>query len=241
MFSKINPKNFIETDPTFEGYDPVQVKMMNELCIIVDDQDKNIGNESKKACHLIANIDKGMLHRAFSVFLFNSKNQLLLQQRSETKITFPGMFTNTCCGHPLSFDLEMEENDAIGIKRAAQRKLFNELGITPDQIPLSVFHFITRIRYRADNIPRDGKFGENEIDYVLFVKKDVDIVCNPHEVKGYQFIDQNKLKELLKSNNAGNMLTPWFRLICDRFLFHWWNNLGNLKSVQDHSTIHHLK
>lgn len=76
----------------------------------------------------------GLLHRAFSVFLFNTENKLLLQQRSNAKITFPDCFTNTCCSHPLSHPLELEENDAIGVRRAAQRRMKAELGIPMEQV-----------------------------------------------------------------------------------------------------------
>jgi isopentenyl-diphosphate delta-isomerase len=60
------------------------------------------------------NINKGLLHRAFSVFLFNSENKLLLQQRANEKITFPDLWTNTCCSHPLNTPLELEEEAQIG-------------------------------------------------------------------------------------------------------------------------------
>lgn len=65
--------------------------------------------------HQMTNINNGMLHRAFSVFLFNQKGELLLQQRSDAKITFPGYWTNTCCSHPLYFEIELEEKDQKGI------------------------------------------------------------------------------------------------------------------------------
>lgn len=110
----------------------------------------------------MTNIDKGLLHRAFSVFLFNDKNELLLQQRATEKITFPDMWTNTCCSHPLSIPTETGANlvDSIaGAKRAAQRKLDHELGIKTEQVPFEDFHFLTRIHYKA---PSDGKWGEHE-------------------------------------------------------------------------------
>lgn len=112
--------------------------------------------------HLMTNIDKGLLHRAFSVFLFNSKNQLLLQQRATEKITFPDMWTNTCCSHPLGIPGEGggELAEAVtGVKNAARRKLDHELGINPEQVPFEDFHFLTRIHYKA---PSDGKWGEHE-------------------------------------------------------------------------------
>lgn len=110
----------------------------------------------------MTNIDKGLLHRAFSVFLFDSKKRLLLQQRATEKITFPDMWTNTCCSHPLGIPGETgAELDAaiLGVKRAAQRKLNHELGIKPEQVPLDKFEFLTRIHYKA---PSDGKWGEHE-------------------------------------------------------------------------------
>jgi isopentenyl-diphosphate Delta-isomerase len=110
----------------------------------------------------MTNIDKGLLHRAFSVFLFDDKNKLLLQQRASEKITFPDMWTNTCCSHPLGIPAETGaslQESVAGVKRAAQRKLDHELGIKPEQVPLEKFRFLTRIHYKA---PSDGKWGEHE-------------------------------------------------------------------------------
>ena len=108
------------------------------------------------------NINDGLLHRAFSAFLFDSNNRLLLQQRASEKITFPDMWTNTCCSHPLGVPGETGatlEAAVMGVKRAAQRKLYHELGIKATQIPLDKFQFLTRIHYIA---PSDGKWGEHE-------------------------------------------------------------------------------
>lgn len=111
----------------------------------------------------MTNIDKGLLHRAFSVFLFDKNNKLLLQQRATEKITFPDMWTNTCCSHPLGIPGEGGDNlpDAVsGVKNAARRKLEHELGIKPEQVPFEDFHFLTRIHYKAPC--GDGKWGEHE-------------------------------------------------------------------------------
>lgn len=108
------------------------------------------------------NIDKGLLHRAFSVFLFDSQNRLLLQQRATEKITFPDMWTNTCCSHPLGIPGETGttlEESVQGVRRAAVRKLDQELGIQASQVPIDDFKFLTRIHYKA---PSDGKWGEHE-------------------------------------------------------------------------------
>lgn len=115
-------------------HDSTQIKLLSEQCILVSPEDEVLGSDTKKNCHLNANIDSGLLHRAFSVFLFNGRGELLLQQRSSAKITFPDYFTNTCCSHPLYRPEELEEGEEIGVKRAAQRKLGHELGITSEQV-----------------------------------------------------------------------------------------------------------
>ncbi|KAF0429917.1 Isopentenyl-diphosphate delta-isomerase [Gigaspora margarita] len=212
-------------DFSLNAYDNEQVRLMEEMCILVDEDDKKIGADSKKNCHLMANINKGLLHRAFSVFLFNSENKLLLQQRSDDKITFPSLWTNTCCSHPLNTPLELDENNQIGVRRAAQRKLQHELGIKPRQVPIDDFVFLTRIHYLA---PSDGIWGEHEIDYVLIIRADVDLEINPNEVKAVEYFSLEELTQ--KFENPGDWkFTPWFKLISEAFLFAWWKNLDNIK------------
>ena len=107
------------------------------------------------------NINKGLLHRAFSCFVFRpSDGKLLLQQRASAKITFPDMWTNTCCSHPLaSIPAETVLEDQMGVKEAASRKLEHELGIPTAQTPTGKFEYLTRIHYLA---PSDGMWGEHE-------------------------------------------------------------------------------
>ena len=238
-FSSQSPSMQAKVEDVMKSQDEIQVQLMQERCILVNEQDQAIGSASKKKCHLLENINDGMLHRAFSVFLFNERDELLLQQRSDAKITFPGMFTNTCCSHPLDTVLEKEDEGGIGVKRAAQRKLFHELGITPDQVPLTLFHYITRIKYQAENIPRDNVFGEHEIDYVLFVKRNVSVCSNVNEVKSYRYVNQAELRKILGDADSGEIkITPWFKLICETFLFDWWPSIDKVESIQDHETIH---
>ena len=123
------------------SYDKSQVDQLEDRCIIVDKEDRIIGSASKKDCHIAANRSKGdlksaggKLHRAFSVFLFNSKNELLLQKRSKLKITYPGCYTNTCCSHPRATNIEMNDHEHIGVKIAAQRRMQFELGIPATQV-----------------------------------------------------------------------------------------------------------
>ncbi|KAI4161316.1 MAG: hypothetical protein LQ342_004983 [Letrouitia transgressa] len=213
------------TDNDLQGYDEEQIRLMEEVCIVLDNDDNPIGSASKKVCHLMKNINEGLLHRAFSVFLFDSNNRLLLQQRAAEKITFPGMWTNTCCSHPLGIPGETgAELDAAveGVRRAAQRKLDQELGIQAKQIPLDLFRFLTRIHYKA---PSDGKWGEHEIDYILIVKTDVDHTPNPNEVQDTRYVSQQDLRAMFEDGSL--TFTPWFKLICNSMLFEWWDHLDD--------------
>ncbi|XP_030177851.1 isopentenyl-diphosphate Delta-isomerase 1 isoform X1 [Lynx canadensis] len=224
----------IDTD----GLDEQQVQLLAEMCILIDENDNKIGADTKKNCHLNENIEKGLLHRAFSVFLFNTENKLLLQQRSDAKITFPGYFTNTCCSHPLSNPGELEENDAIGVRRAAQRRLKAELGIPMEEVPPEEINYLTRIHYKAQS---DGIWGEHEIDYILFVKKNVTLNPDPNEIKSYCYVTKEELKELLKKAASGEIkITPWFQIVAEAFLFKWWDNLNHLSQFVDHDKIHRM-
>lgn len=109
----------------------------------------------------------------------------MLQQRAASKITFPSVWTNTCCSHPL-FGFSPSEVDTAadvasgkvpGVKRAAIRKLKHELGIEAGQLPHDDFQFITRLHYWAADVVTHGPaapFGEHEIDYILLIKAKVD-------------------------------------------------------------------
>lgn len=230
LFPEINTRLAAQTrntaqDADLAGYDEEQIRLMEEVCIVLDDEDMPIGSASKKVCHLMENIDKGLLHRAFSVFLFDSQNRLLLQQRASEKITFPDLWTNTCCSHPLGVPTETGatlEAAVLGAKRAAQRKLDQELGIKVEQVPIDKFDFLTRIHYKA---PSDGKWGEHEIDYILFIKADVDLNINPNEVQDTKYVTAGELKEMFKDDKM--LFTPWFKLICQSMLFEWWDHLDS--------------
>ena len=187
------------------------------------------------------NINEGLLHRAFSCFLFDSENRLLVQQRASEKITFPDMWTNTCCSHPLGVPGETgaDLDTAVqGVRRAAQRKLDQELGIKAKQVPFEKFQFLTRIHYKA---PSNGKWGEHEskmlssrlnslvltrcslVDYILFIKADVDHTPNPNEVQDTRYVSEEELKTMFKDHTL--KFTPWFKLICESMLFEWWGHL----------------
>lgn len=202
--------------------------------------------------HLVSNIDRGLLHRAFSVFLFDESGRLLLQQRADEKITFANMWTNTCCSHPLAVPSELGQlsntkslggkgdgditnlsNAVVGAKNAAQRKLFHELGIEAKEIPLEEFEFLTRIHYVA---PSSGLWGEHEVDYIFIIQKNVTLNVNPNEVRDVQYVTADQLKRMFKDNSL--VFTPWFKLICESYLFKWWNQLGNLDQYRDDTITH---
>ncbi|KAI3622725.1 rad21 rec8 n terminal domain protein [Moniliophthora roreri] len=204
------------------GYDSTQSKLMDERCILVDEQDNAIGAADKKTCHLMENINKGLLHRAFSAFVFRpSDGKLLLQKRAAEKITFPDMWTNTCCSHPLDdFEGEKVEKDQLGVKVAASRKLEHELGIPQSQTPVDQFQYLTRIHYLA---PSNGLWGEHEVDYILFITADVDVTPNVNEISDYKYVGKAELQAMFE--DPKNSFTPWFKLIARDFLFGWWDEL----------------
>jgi isopentenyl-diphosphate delta-isomerase len=258
------------------GGDDEQSRYMNEeFCIVVDENDQVIGQGSKKDCHAIENIapgrdaapaaqsavaDRALLHRAFSVFLFNERGELLLQQRARTKPTFASHYTNTCCSHPLTVILAgngvgsecdwtaAEQLQALGVKRAAIRKLEHELGIRAGEIPLENFHLITKIYYWApDRV--NTQWGEHEIDYILFVKtreSAITLKPNPSEVDDVKWVSHAALTKWMyggtdaaaaatgagatvATDSNSTLWTPWFSLMCERFLFSsWWPALERI-------------
>ena len=120
-----------------QSSDSTQASMMAEAVLQVDENDVVVGPISKADSHY----QSGSLHRAFSVLLFNMEGKLLLQQRAHDKITFPSVWANSCCSHPLASEDEMDETNARGVKIAAIRKLEQELGISPSSVPIGRFSF----------------------------------------------------------------------------------------------------
>lgn len=210
----------------FAGHDQEQIRLMEEACICVDWDDRPYAAGSKKTLHLMDNIRQGLLHRAFSVFMFNTKGELLLQQRASEKITFPDLWTNTCCSHPLAVSSEMGRTVSesvnldvavAGVKHAAIRKLDHELGIAEKYVPVDNFDFITRIHYMA---PSSGHWGEHEVDYILFVHADPEVNASPNEVRDWRWVSKDELQQMFRDESTH--FTPWFKLICENFLFKWW-------------------
>ncbi|EGC36659.1 isopentenyl-diphosphate D-isomerase [Dictyostelium purpureum] len=225
----------------FKGHNETQIQLMKEECIIVDNNDVALKPGSKKETHLMVNINQGLLHRAFSIFLFNKEGKLLLQQRALEKITFPGYWTNTVCSHPLWIpETELKEENAYGVRCAAKRKLNHELGVPLNEVDIEDFTFMTKIHYKSES-KEDPKWGEHEIDHILIAQKDhVTINAEPNEVMDYKYVSKEELQQMFEDEDNGKIkLTPWFRLIAVNHLNKWWDNLHDLKPlVEPTNTIH---
>ena len=180
----------IEADASdvLAGSDSIQESLMAEAVIQVTENDEVIGPISKLDSHH----QDGNYHRAFSVMLFDSSGRLLLQRRASHKITFPDVWANSCCSHPLHSEEEMELKNALGVKRAAIRKLEQELGIHPSQVPIEKFDFVTKMRYQAR---QDEDWIEREIDHCLVIHADVDVNPNPNEVSEIKWVSQKIWKK----------------------------------------------
>ena len=211
-----------------QGYDAEQIEMMEENCILVDKEDNIIGKDSKVNCHL----GEGKLHRAFSVLLFNNSGDLLIQKRAREKITFPSIWANSCCSHPLHIETELD--GIYGAKVAAKRKMEQELGINSQEIDLDDLHYITKMKYKAR---ADEKWIEYEIDYIFVIKCDVDINPNTIEIEDTKYVNPNELESVFQDEDA--KIGPWFRLIKENFLDGIWKSLDNLENVSD-KKLHHM-
>jgi isopentenyl-diphosphate delta-isomerase len=228
--------------------------MQADCCAVVDECDAVIGHASKWAVHRFEGATpRGMLHRAFSVFLFNADGKLLLQRRAGSKITFPGVWTNTCCSHPLSgftpseidAPSDVAAGAAPGATRAAVRKLGHELGIPAAQLPPGAFKFLTRLHYCAPDTETHGAaspWGEHEMDYILAARflEPLSLEPNPEEVSDTRYVTQDELAAMM-APSSGLSWSPWFRIIAQRFLPAWWADLDatlNTDAHVDAATIH---
>ena len=162
-----------------------------EEVILVDENDNAVGTMEKMEAHRL-----GKLHRAFSVLPFNSQGELLLQKRAKNKYHSAGLWTNTCCSHPVPGEK---------IEDAAARRLKEEMGI--DAKPSFAYKFL----YKAE---LDKNLTEHELDYVFIGTFDGKPSINAAEVEDWKFVNLEWLKKDLKKNP--NEYTCWFKIIMDR-------------------------
>ncbi len=160
---------------------------MNDYVILVDALDREVGVMEKLEAH-----QKGLLHRAFSVFIFNSKGEILLQQRALSKYHSPGLWTNTCCSHP-----RPQESTHC----AAERRLLEEMGMST---PLNeTFAFTYHAAF-------DNGLIEHEYDHVFFGWSDQAPVINYEEVSDYRYISIADLQQWLSEDP--DAFTVWFKI-----------------------------
>jgi len=163
------------------------------MVILVDDNDLAIGEMPKMEAH-----EKACLHRAFSVFIFNSKGELLLQRRAESKYHSGGLWTNTCCSHPFPGQDTAE---------AARSRLMMEMGM---DTPLE---YILTFTYKS---PFENGLTEHEIDHIYIGCTDEKPVINPEEVSEYKYISLKDLQEDISLHPE--KYTTWFRIISSDYL-----------------------
>ena len=159
-----------------------------EQLILVDELDREVGFKAKTECHL----GKGTLHRAFSIFVFNRDNELLLQQRSPSKMLWPNYWSNTCCSHP-------RRGESMDV--AVSRRLTQELGF---DCPLE---FLYKFKYRAEF----GAIGaEHEYCWVYYGRYDGRVDVNVNEIAAWRYIGVEALEDELAA--APDTFTPWFKM-----------------------------
>lgn len=166
-----------------------------EFVILVDENDQPIGQMEKQAAHVMPH-----LHRAFSIFIFNSKGELLMQQRALSKYHSPGLWTNTCCSHPCNGET---------LEQATARRLMEEMGMQCDMH--EVFTFI----YKA---PVGLGLIEHEFDHVWFGKSDEEPKINPEEVASWKYMSLDDLAIDIKAHPE--LYTEWFKISFDEILRH---------------------
>ncbi|RDI58286.1 isopentenyl-diphosphate Delta-isomerase [Flavobacterium glaciei] len=166
--------------------------MSEENVILVNQNDEQIGLMPKLEAH-----EKAVLHRAFSVFVLNSKNEIMLQQRAHQKYHSPLLWTNTCCSHQREGETNIQ---------AGSRRLFEEMGFRTELKEL--FHFI----YKA---PFDNGLTEHELDHVMIGYYDDAPEINLEEVENWKWMKIEAVKEDMEVHPE--LYTVWFKIIFDEF------------------------
>lgn len=166
---------------------------MTERVILVDTEDKEIGSMDKMEAH-----QKGKLHRAFSIFIFNSRGELLLQRRAIEKYHSGGKWTNTCCSHPRAGE---ETADA------AERRLTEEMGMIAD------LQYVFSFLYKAE---LGNGLTEHEYDHVFFGQSDQVPDPDPAEVTDFRYIHPLALQQELAAHP--DQYTEWLKICYDKVL-----------------------
>jgi geranylgeranyl diphosphate synthase, type III len=184
-------------------------------CILVDEHDTYLGIKNIEECHRYP----GILHRAFSIIIYNTENKILLQQRSKTKYTFPLHWTNSVCSHPRS-----EKHSMLYY---VGKRIKEELGIEVDEKKIK---YITKIKYKSRS---DLNWCENEIDYIYVCKINInenDINFNKNEINQIQFSSIDEIKQMIQNKI---LFSPWFRYLFNNLDLEYSNILNNNSKLED--------
>jgi len=168
------------------------VSFDDEKLILVDNDDNILGYKDKSECHE----GDGTLHRAFSIFIFNNSNQLLLQKRSEQKLLWPLFWSNSCCSHP-----RQSEN----YETAIHRRLKEEVGIDTE------LKYLFKFQYQANFLDIGS---ENELCSVYIGRSDNPIAVNENEIAEWKFIDIGQMEKEMEEHPEN--FTPWFKMEWER-------------------------
>jgi len=226
-----------------------QDMMETDQLICVDHADRIIEGvdlTKRKGHEFGKDSPRGVLHRAFSLFLFDEQNRMLLTKRASEKITFPNVWTNACCSHPLhgmtpdEVDKDGSYPNFPGIQHAVRRKVRHELGMA---LPADLHtQFISRFHYWAADCITYGEeapWGEHEVDYILFCKSEdpLAMTLNPDEVSDAKYVSIDEFQTMRKDPEL--LWSPWFLGIMDRGGLDWWADLErSLMGEHTHETIH---
>lgn len=162
--------------------------MSEEQIILVDEKDVQIGTAGKLEAH-----QKGLRHRAFSIFIQNQKRETLLQKRALGKYHSGDLWTNTCCGHP---------RDGEDVSAAAHRRLKEEMGFSTDLKEMLSFHYEAQV---------SESLRENEIDHVFVGQYNNDPILNPEEASDFKWISFDELAEDIEKNPEA--YTYWIKVV----------------------------
>lgn len=180
-------------------FDKLKIKMEEENVILVNLQDEQIGLMPKMEAH-----QKAVLHRAFSVFVLNSKNEIMLQQRAQQKYHSPLLWTNTCCSHQREGETNIQ---------AGSRRLYEEMGFKTELKEL--FHFI----YKA---PFDNGLTEHELDHVMIGYYNENPNINFEEVENWKWMGIEQVQNDIQIHPE--FYTVWFKIIFDQFYYYLENH-----------------
>lgn len=191
-----------------DGFRHAIVSSDLEPLILVDVSDREVGFMSKARCHE----GRGVLHRAFSLFIFNPEGQLLMQQRGADKRLWPGYWSNSCCSHPRRGE---------SLQLATHRRLWQELGMCSTLSPLFKF------RYRAQF---DATGAENELCSVYIGRSSEPVCANVHEIADWCWIEPAQLQSELQ--RGARRFTPWFKIEWKRI----WTHLSSAPPRAQHAS-----